>query len=110
MTQGKYNSIGVVLRKFRESKQLLLREVSAKLNIDPSFLSKIEHGSKKPSREQILKLARIFDVEERELMIPYLSDRLLLDIMGEEFAMEAILEAARKLDGASKNLRLFDGL
>lgn len=100
-----FKSVGEVLREFRESKQLLLREVAATLSIDPSFLSKIERGSKRPSRQQILKLAQILDVDEKELLIPYLSNRLLLDIKGEEFAMEAILETARKLERVNKRLK-----
>jgi ribosome-binding protein aMBF1 (putative translation factor) len=40
--QSTLKTIGTTLRELREAKGLLLREVGAKLSLDPTILSKIE--------------------------------------------------------------------
>ncbi len=95
-------SIGQVIRELREQKELLLREVAASLEIDPSLLSKIERGGKRPTKEQIILLAQILDVNEKELLIAYLSDRLVYEIRDEELATEAIKVAEQKIEYLKK--------
>jgi HTH-type transcriptional regulator, competence development regulator len=41
------NKFGAIIRKSREEKKLLLREVAAHLEIDQAVLSKIERGKRK---------------------------------------------------------------
>lgn len=96
-------SIGQVIRESREQKELLLREVAASLEIDPSLLSKIELGDKRPTKEQIIHLAQILDVDEKELLITYLSDRLVYEIRDEELATEAIKVAEQKIEYLKKS-------
>ena len=55
------------LRELREENCLLLREAAAKLQIDPSLLSKIERGDKRPTRSQVVHLAKMYKTEERAL-------------------------------------------
>lgn len=96
-------SIGQVIRDLREKKELLLREVAALLEIDPSLLSKIERGDKRPTKGQIIMLAQILDVEEKELLIAYLSDRLVYEIRDEKLATEAIKVAEQKIEYLKKS-------
>ena len=49
----KNNSIGEILRKRREEKGLLLRQVAALLDVDTAILSKIERGERKAKKEQM---------------------------------------------------------
>jgi len=90
-------SIGEQIRKLREEHGLPLRKVAAKLDIDQSILSKIERGERKASKEQIIQIARIFNVNEKELLINYLSDRVLYDLKDEELAREALKVAEKKI-------------
>lgn len=90
-------SIGEQIRKLREEHGLPLRKVAAKLDIDQSILSKIERGERKASKEQIIQIARIFNVNEKELLINYLSDRVLYDLKDEELARDALKVAEKKI-------------
>ena len=90
-------SIGEQIRKLREEHGLPLRKVAAKLDIDQSILSKIERGERKASKEQIIQIARIFNVNEKELLINYLSDRVLYDLKDEELATDALKVAEKKI-------------
>ncbi len=90
-------TIGEQIRKLREDQGLPLRKVAAKLDIDQSILSKIERGERNASKEQIIQIARIFEVEEKELLINYLSDRVLYDLIGEDLATDVLKVAEEKI-------------
>lgn len=93
----KMKSSGYILRELREKRQLPLRVVAAFLDIDPAIMSRIERGQRKASREQIVKLAKYFDVNENELLVAWLSDKILYEIAGEQNAMEALRVAEEKV-------------
>ena len=95
-------SIGEQIRKLREDRHLPLRKVAAILDIDQSILSKIERGERKASKEQIIQIASIFNVDEKELLINYLSDRVLYDLKGEDLAADALKVAEKKIQYLSK--------
>jgi transcriptional regulator with XRE-family HTH domain len=95
-------STGEQIRKLREDKGLPLRKIAAELDIDQSILSKIERGARKASKKQIVQIARIFNIDERELLISYLSDRVLFDLKGEDLAKEALQVAEQKMKYMTK--------
>ncbi|MEJ0055969.1 MAG: helix-turn-helix transcriptional regulator [Bacteroidota bacterium] len=90
-------SFGALIKKLRSEKGLLLREVSASLEIDPSLLSRIESNTKRATREHVIRLAAILGADENELLISYLSDRIVYQLQGEELAMKAMVVAEKKM-------------
>jgi transcriptional regulator with XRE-family HTH domain len=54
--------IGEKLRKLREQKNLTMREVAEAIEIDYTYISKIENG-KIPSLEKLKKLCHLYDVQ-----------------------------------------------
>lgn len=95
-------SIGEQIRKLREDNGLPLRKVAAELDIDQSILSKIERGERKASKEQIIHIARIFNVDEKKLLINYLSDKVLYELLGEDLAVDALKVAEKKIKYVTK--------
>ena len=94
---SKMDSLGDILRKLREEKQLPLRTVAAFLDIDQAILSKIERGHRKPAREQVVKLAGYFKVKENDLLVAWLSDKLVYELEDEEVALKALQVAEEKV-------------
>ncbi len=94
---------GEILREKREGKGLLLRHVSAKLDIDTAILSKIERGERKASKEQIIKLAKILDLDKEKLVVQYLSEKILYEIKDEELGEKALKVAEQKIKYIKKN-------
>ncbi len=86
----KAKSFGDAIRKQREEKQLPLRKVAAYLDIDQAILSKIERGRRKATREQVLKLAEFYKVDEDNLLVAWLSDKLMYDLGEEKLSMKAL--------------------
>lgn len=91
------DSLGDTIRKLREGKELPLRTVAAFLDIDQAILSKIERGQRKPAREQVVKLARYFNVKETDLLVAWLSDKVVYELENEEVALKALLAAEEKI-------------
>ena len=89
---------GATIRKLREEKKLPLRVVSAYLDIDQAILSKIERGQRKASKELMAKLAVYFNVSKDDLMLAWLSDKILYEVGDEELASEALQLAEEKLN------------
>jgi transcriptional regulator with XRE-family HTH domain len=90
-------NLGNTLRELRESKQLPLRTVAAYLDIDQAILSRIERGQRKASREQIVKLAAYFNVSEDELLVAWLSDKVVYEVLDEDIALQALKVAEAKV-------------
>lgn len=90
-------SLGVTIRKLRETKELPLRTVAAYLDIDQAILSKIERGQRKATRKQVVKLAEYFKISENDLLIAWLSDKLVYEVINEDLALEAMKVAEEKV-------------
>ena len=98
------DSLGETLRKLREDKELPLRRVAAFLDIDQAILSKIERGQRKPSKELVIKLAKYFKVNEGDLLVSWLSDKIVFEVEDEEQALKALLIAQQKIKYHKKSL------
>lgn len=76
---------------------LTLRTVSAYLDIDQAILSKVERGQRIATREQVVKLAAYFKVKENDLLIAWLSDKLVYEVAEEKIALKALQVAEEKI-------------
>ncbi|MFA5650949.1 MAG: nucleotidyltransferase domain-containing protein [Proteiniphilum sp.] len=90
-------TIGTILRELRSEKGLLLREVGAELSIDPTILSKIERNERMPTREQVKVLADFYREQKNEVIIAWLSDKLVNEVQDEDLALQAIQVAEEKV-------------
>jgi len=89
--------IGELIRTLREKEGYPLRKVAAFLDIDQAVLSKGETGKRKFSKAQIVKLADFFHFDKKEMLVAYLSDRIIYEVGDEEFAGEALQAAEAKI-------------
>ncbi len=83
-------SIGQHLRQLRKEKKWPLRKVAALLDMDVAILSKAERGLRKLTKEVVIKLAKIYDTDEEELLVLFLSDKILYEIGTESFGIQAL--------------------
>ena len=95
-------SLGDIIRQLREDKQLPLRTVAAFLDIDQAILSKVERGQRKPTREQVVKLAGYFKVKTNDLLIAWLSDKLVNEVEDEDMALKALQLAEERVSYITK--------
>jgi transcriptional regulator with XRE-family HTH domain len=88
---------GTILRELREAKGLLLREVGAKLSLDPTILSKIERDERMPTKEQVKALSKFYKEQKNEIIIAWLSDKVVYEVQDEKFALQAMQVAEEKI-------------
>lgn len=91
-------TVGELIREAREKRGLLLRRVASFLEIDQALLSKIERGERKATRENIIKLASFLELNEKELLVQYLSEKIAYDLQDEDVAKEALKVAEKKVE------------
>src|SRR5688572_12909315 len=97
-------SLGYKLRRLRLDHKLPLRKVAALLDIDVAILSKMERGERKMSRDIVLKLADIYHHPADDLLIHFISDKILYEIGDESFALEALQAAEESIMYHRKNI------
>lgn len=87
-----------LIKSKRESKGMLLREVAYKVDVDTALISKIEKGDRKPTREQIEKLALALDIDYNKLLTLWLSEKVYEDVKGEELGINAVKLVLKRLN------------
>ena len=97
------NSFGETIRKLREEQNLLLRELSAKLEIDASLLSKIETNSRFAKKELVKKIAKVFNLDYGELLIIWFSDKIVNELKDVDNIEEIFKIAEQKIQLKIKN-------
>lgn len=97
-------TLGQILKSSREIKGLLLREVAAAIGADTAMISKFEKGERKPTRDQLLLLSKCLDIGEREILVAYLSDKVVSDLIDESVANEVLKTAQIKINAKKNNL------
>ena len=90
-------TFGKLIRNLRERNGLPIRKVAAHLDIDPSTLSKIERDERSANREFVKKLAELFNVDEKILLVNYLSDKVMYELVNEENSNEVLRVAEEKI-------------
>jgi len=85
------------IRRLRKEKGVPLRVLSSRLKIDQAILSKLENGKRIASRETVSKLARYYKVSENDLIVAWLSDKLLYRTENESLVLEALKVAEEKI-------------
>ena len=88
-------TLGGYVRKLREEKGLLLRQSAAYLQVDTAFVSKVERGEKKATREQVEKFADFLETDKDALITLWLVDKIL-DVINNEQQGVAALKLALK--------------
>lgn len=99
------NKFGDLIRTKREEQEMLLRHLSAELDIDTGFLSKIERGEKIAKKEHVKQLANIFKIDYNKLMALWLADKVFLLVENEEQALQALTIAEKEITNSTKKTK-----
>ena len=84
------------LRSLRVERKMVQRELAEKLNIDTPMFSKIELGVRRAKRSQVVQLAKLLHVSEKELLTLWLADGVLNAVKDDRELGLAALKVAKK--------------
>lgn len=90
-------SLGEIIRVEREKRNLLLRQVGASVDVDQALISKFERGDRLPTKEQVVRLAKFYNLDENDLMTAWLADRIFLELQNEKMAWRAVQLVGEKI-------------
>lgn len=90
-------SFGDKIRIEREKRGLLLRNVGSAIDVDQALISKYERGERVPSKEQVIRLAKYYKINEDDLMAIWLADKIINELQNEKMALRAMKLAVEKI-------------
>jgi Fic family protein len=91
--------LGFKLKDLRTTKELKMREIAQKLGIDQSLLSKFESELRRPTKEQVLKLAHLYGDDVNDLLKTWLADKVLSEVYDYPFADDVIQMVSENIAG-----------
>jgi len=91
-------SLGNILKIAREEKEMILRKVSAEVDIDQSLISKFEKNERKPTKEQLIRLAKFYNLSEQKLIINWYSEKIAEDLKYTQATTEILRVAQEKIN------------
>ena len=100
-------TIGHILKGIREERGRHLTEVQRYVDIGIAQLNKIENGKRLPTIEQLQKLAKLYQYDEKLLLIQRESDKIAYSFEDPEYAIETLMVAEAKVKYGNQYLDLF---
>ena len=82
-------NLGNKLKTLRTQRQMTLKDVACRVGVSKSIVAAYENGSRRPSYEMLIKLARLFDVTTDYLL--GLEQKKQLDLSGLTIAQQESL-------------------
>lgn len=91
-------TLGETLKEARHKTHLILRKVSDEVSIDQSLISKFEKNERKPTKEQLLRLADFYNLSQKDLIISWYSEKIAEDLKYSELTTEILKVAEEKIN------------
>ena len=91
-------TLGDILKNSREEKNLILRKVAAEVDVDQSLISKFEKNERRPTMEQLKRLAKFYNLSEKELVINWYSEKIAEELKDTVSTSEILRIAEEKLN------------
>jgi len=90
-------NLGDYIRQLREQAEMPLRKLAALLDIDQSTLSKLERGERPVNRQMLPIIAKTFNVDEKELIIKFMSKQVAYQLVEEKYAKDILIAAEEEI-------------
>ena len=90
-------NLGDYIRQLREQAEMPLRKLAALLDIDQSTLSKLERGERPINRQMLPIIAKTFNVDEKELVIKFMSKQIAYQLAEEKYAKDILVAAEEEI-------------
>ena len=89
-----------LLKNAREQKNIKTRELAQLIGIDQALISKFENGTRKPTRDQVAKLAQVLEIDYETLMVLWLKERILYEIGDDNLALRAMTMVSEAIENS----------
>lgn len=93
-----------LLKNAREQKGLKTRELAQLADIDQALISKFESGTRRPTKDQVIKLSQLLEIDYETLMVAWLKEKILYEIGDDEFALKALILVEQQIQNNKKEI------
>jgi HTH-type transcriptional regulator, competence development regulator len=94
--------LGEKLKELREAKGFVQRQVASALDVDTAYISKMENNDKPVSKAYLSKLAKLYDVDEQDLLTLWLADKVYDVVKDQNVALKAMKVAEEEIKSKRK--------
>lgn len=94
----KSQTFGEKIKELRKAKQYSLKYIGTQLNCSVTTISQIENNKKTAPEHLIAPLSKILNIDYKDLMIKYLSEKIFYEVKTSDYAKEALKVVARRLE------------
>lgn len=91
-------ALGKYIKELRDKKGLFLRQVGSALELDNAFISKVENEEKLLPKKHLERLADFLEVPLNELLVLWLSDKIMSLIDDKEVGKQALKSVLKDLE------------
>jgi len=91
------NEFGNRIRELRILHNVRQHQIAALLKTDTAFVSKMEKGLRRPKKEQVIAIAKLFNIDQEQLLTPWLADQILDLTLNEPVALDALQVAEKEI-------------
>ncbi|WP_243348439.1 helix-turn-helix domain-containing protein [Parabacteroides sp. FAFU027] len=98
-------NLGDSIRRLREQAEMPLRKLAALLDIDQSTLSKLERGERPVNRQMLPIIAKTFNLDEKELIIKFMSKQVAYQLADEKYAMDILIAVEEEMRNYNPKIR-----
>lgn len=102
ISQMAKETFGEYIRRLREERDLPLRKVAARLDVDTSTLSKVERGERPMSINYLKPLGQILKINYKELQVRFLADSIHANYGKLEYLKDGLDEVINQLKNNKK--------
>ena len=102
ISQMAKETFGEYIRRLREERDLPLRKVAARLDVDTSTLSKVERGERPMSINYLKPLSQILKINYKELQVRFLADSIHANYGKLEYLKDGLDEVINQLKNKKK--------
>ena len=94
-----------LIKSSRISKGVKSRELAQLMGVDQAIVSKIENGTRFPTKDQLLKIIEILEIPKEEIFPLWLKEKILLELKYEPYAQQALSLVQEELLDYNRNER-----
>lgn len=91
-------TLGKKLQELRHQREEPLRVVAAAIEVDSSLMSKIEHGERLPTDQQLEKLAKHFNLPLEELAALNIAEKIMTNYAYNATTLQALKIAEARIN------------
>ncbi|MBN1995639.1 MAG: helix-turn-helix transcriptional regulator [Anaerolineae bacterium] len=96
-------SLGKTIRALRQQRGEPLRIVAAAIEVDSSLLSKIEHGERLPTEQQLEKIATYFEIPLEGLTARAIAEKIVTSYASNITTLQALKIAEARINSYLEN-------